>query len=55
VVHQVDRTVMIFKLTPGGEYGKPEIYSVEDTVTVGIFPGLAIELNTIFQDLAEEG
>lgn len=51
VVHPTDRTVMVFQLVDG-KFGRPKIYSPEEgegnTVKVGIFDDLIIDLNEIF-------
>ena len=42
--------VVVFKLKDY-KYGKPEEYKKEDTIRVDIFPGLEIDLSTIFATL----
>lgn len=49
LIHPTDKTVMIFKLKENGEYGKPETYSEEDLITVGIFEDLIIDLKEVFK------
>ena len=39
---------MIYKLGHSGKYGRPEVYSDEESVKVGIFEGLDIDLKDIF-------
>jgi Uma2 family endonuclease len=41
-------TVMVFRLGVDGRYGRPEVYSSEDTAPVGIFDDLAIDLRLVF-------
>ncbi|MDQ7824249.1 MAG: Uma2 family endonuclease [Candidatus Eremiobacteraeota bacterium] len=53
VVHQDDRTVMVFTLNDSGEYGRPAVYSSEDTVKAGLFPDLAIDLASLFSEAPE--
>ena len=48
IVHPSDKTVMVFKLTKGGEYGKPDIYSWEDEVKAAVLSPLVIDLKEIF-------
>lgn len=49
IVHPTDRIVTVYKLTKNGKYGKPELYSGEDKVKVGIFNGeLEIDLKEVF-------
>ena len=51
IVHPVDKIVMVYKLRNDGKYGKPEIYSEEYRIKVGIFGGeLSLELKTIFKE-----
>jgi len=50
LVQPLDKTVMVFKSGKDKKFGKPEIYSTENTVKVGIFKDLAIELKRIFKD-----
>ena len=48
LVYPNEKTVMVYKLGENGKYGRPEVYSEEDSVKVGIFQGLNIELKEIF-------
>ncbi|OHD11121.1 MAG: hypothetical protein A2086_01850 [Spirochaetes bacterium GWD1_27_9] len=48
VVHPVDKTVIVFKTGNNNQYGRPDIYSSKDTIKVGIFPDLEIDLNKVF-------
>ncbi|MBI5418361.1 Uma2 family endonuclease [Candidatus Poribacteria bacterium] len=50
IVHPQDKIIMIFKLGKNKEYGKPEIYSKEDKIKVGILKGLTIDAKDIFKD-----
>ena len=50
MVHPIDRTVMIFKLGENNEYGKVERYSAEDSIKVGIFDDLMIDLKAVFKE-----
>ena len=48
LVYPNEKTVMIYKLGDSGKYGRPEVYSDEESVKVGIFEGLDIDLKDIF-------
>ena len=51
LVHPVDRIAMVYKLLENGMYGKPETYSSEDQVKVGIFvDDLVIDLKSVFRE-----
>ena len=50
IVQPLDKTVMVFKSGKDKKFGKPEIYSIENTVKVGVLKDLAIELKMIFKD-----
>ena len=43
-------TVMIFLLGPDGRYGRPQVYTDEDSAPVGIFPDLFIDLKAAFTE-----
>ena len=42
-------TVTVFKLGADKRYGRPDVYGGEETVVVGIFPDLEIELALVFR------
>jgi Uncharacterized protein conserved in cyanobacteria len=48
LVYPKEKTVMVYKLNENGKYGRPEVYSDEDSVEVGIFQELIIDLKEIF-------
>lgn len=48
IVHPEDKTVLVFKLNSTGEYGKPEMYSEEDSITVSNLGELIIDLSKVF-------
>lgn len=48
LVYPNEKTVMVYKLEENGKYGRPEVYSDEDSVKVGIFQELNIDLKEIF-------
>jgi len=50
IIHPVDQILMVFKLLPGNKYGRPDIFSSQDQVKVGILPDLTINLATVFKD-----
>jgi len=41
-------TIMVFRLGTDRRYGRPEVYTAEDTAPVGIFDDLVIDLRTVF-------
>jgi|GEM_PF-3570492 len=41
--------VSVFALQSNGRYGRPEMYTDEDTINVSIFPDLEIDLRTVFK------
>jgi Uma2 family endonuclease len=50
IIQPVDKIVMIYKSMDNGRYGKPDIYSEEDEVKVGIFGGdLVIDMKIVFK------
>lgn len=48
-----ERVLTVFKLDENGRYGRPEVYSDEDKVRVGIFGDLEIDLPQAFGGLEE--
>ena len=44
------KTVVVFTQAAERRYGRPEVYSEEDTVEVGVFKGLSIELPLVFRE-----
>jgi len=50
IIHPIDEIVMIYKLDDNMKYGRPNIYSKENSVIVGIFEDLTIELKKVFGD-----
>jgi Uma2 family endonuclease len=43
-------TVMIFRLGADGRYGRPQVYTDEDSAPVGIFEDLVIDLKAVFAE-----
>jgi Uma2 family endonuclease len=50
IVHQTDKTVMVFKMRENGEYGKPMMYSENDKIEVGILGDLSVDLTPVFKE-----
>ncbi|MFH0802289.1 MAG: Uma2 family endonuclease [bacterium] len=51
IVNAGDRIITVFKLDEHGKYGRPEIYSDEESIEVGLFSGdLAIDLKPAFSE-----
>lgn len=50
IVQPEGNTVMIFKQGADGRYGRPEVFSEEDTVEVLRFEGLSIDLKAVFAE-----
>ncbi len=50
VVEPSAKTVMVFRRSEEGVFGRPEVYSEEDMLTVGIFDGLAVDLGRVFKE-----
>ena len=49
IVYPDDKTLMVFKLGNNGRYGRPDVYSKEHKVEVGIFAGeLVVDLGEVF-------
>ena len=49
VVEPDQKLVSAFILQPNGKYGRPDIYSEEDTIKVSIFKDLQIDLKPVFE------
>ncbi|MHB1654373.1 MAG: Uma2 family endonuclease [Desulfitobacteriaceae bacterium] len=48
IVYPDQKTISVFRLTPEGRYGRPEVYADTDSLTVGIFPDLTMDLHEVF-------
>lgn len=48
VVEPDQKLVSVFLLQPDNRYGRPGIYSDEDTIKVSIFKDFEIDLKTVF-------
>jgi hypothetical protein len=44
----VDHTLIVFRLTEDGKYGRPDTYGETDTVPVGVLEDLTIDLRRVF-------
>jgi Uma2 family endonuclease len=51
IVEPVDKTVAVFTLQEDEHYGRPNVYSEDDSITVSIFPELVIELKKVFEGI----
>lgn len=50
IIHPIDEIVMVYKLNGERKYDRPQIYSKDDDVKIGIFEDLVINLNKVFQE-----
>jgi Uma2 family endonuclease len=50
IVDPAAKTVMVFRQNGSTGFGRPDIYSEEDRIEVGVFPDLIIDLNTVFRE-----
>lgn len=51
IIHPEERMVEVYQLENGDHYGRPEVYSGDDQIKVGILPGLTIDLKMVFGNL----
>ena len=49
IVDPAAKTVVVFILGNDGRYGRPEVYTEEDSLPVGLLEGLVIELGPVFK------
>jgi len=50
IISPENKTLMVLKIDPATRrYGRPEMYSDEDTVKVGLFEDLSIDLKAVFE------
>lgn len=49
IINPIDETLIAFVLDSNGKYGRPEIYSREDTIQVDVLTELSIPLKDIFK------
>lgn len=48
IVEPEQKIVSVFVLQDNNRYGRPDVFSEEDQITVSIFPDLAIDLKPVF-------
>lgn len=48
IIYPEENTVCVFRLTPEGKYSRPEVYTEQDSIAVGVFEDLIIELTEAF-------
>ncbi|MDD4346357.1 MAG: Uma2 family endonuclease, partial [Desulfitobacteriaceae bacterium] len=48
IVYPEENTISVFHLTDEGKYSRPEVYTEQDSIAVGIFEDLTIELPEVF-------
>jgi len=51
LIHPIDGLISVYQLSEQGKYGRPDHYSKEDQIKVGIFPDLVIDLKRVFADI----
>lgn len=51
IVEPVDKTVAVFMLQEDKHYGRPKVYSEDDSITVSTFPELVIDLKRVFEGI----
>lgn len=49
IVYPEDGVVMVFKMGDDNKYGRPYVYGDEDSVRVGIFDDLVVDLKQVFK------
>jgi Uma2 family endonuclease len=50
IVDPAAKTVMVFRQNGSTGFGRPDIYTEEDRIEVGIFPDLIIDMNAVFRE-----
>lgn len=50
LLHPVDRIAMVYRLDAAGAYGAPAVYGAEDSIPVGIFEDLVVDLRELFRE-----
>lgn len=48
IIHTWEKVLELFTLDNRGNYGKPDFYTIEDKVAVKLFPGLMVDMQTVF-------
>ncbi len=54
LVYPDEKMVEVFVLEASGRYGRPEIYSDKDTVSLSIIKGITVDLNPVFLRIIEK-
>jgi len=50
IVEPIARTAQVFRQTGSGGFGRPDVFSEEDTVKVGILDDIEIDLSAVFRE-----
>ena len=53
IVHTEGKTIVVYALGSDGKYGRPNVYTADDQLSVTILPGLILDLSDIFQVLMD--
>jgi len=53
IVHPEEAIVMVYRHVDGA-YGRPDVFAGDDTIEVGVLPGLTIAINEIFPQSQSE-
>lgn len=53
IVHPEGKTIVVYGLGSDGKYGRPNVYSSDDQLSVNVLPGLIINLGDIFSVLTD--
>jgi len=51
IVEPEGKLVSVFILQSNGRYGRPEIYTEEETINISIFPDLMVDLSAVFPSI----
>lgn len=54
IVHPEGKTIVVYLLSEEGHYARPQVYSSEDSLPVGLFPGFSLTLKEIFSVIRAE-
>ncbi|MHB8126366.1 MAG: Uma2 family endonuclease [Desulfitobacteriaceae bacterium] len=54
IVHPDGKTVLVYQRSEDGQYKRPQVYTNQDRLSVGIFPDLEINLHEIFSVIPDE-
>jgi len=53
IVHPEGKTIVVYSLGSDGKYGRPNVYTADDQLSVNVLPGLIINLVDIFSVLTD--